>query len=327
MTTVFISHASEDKSAVARPLANKLSPYFDVWLDENRIILGESIPSEIGTALKSSQLGIVILSKSFFQKSWTTAEVDALLSGENAKLTKIFPIWHKVTYEDVYSFNPLLASKLSVNTDEGIDFVANKVIEAVLGPPKYPRHHPEISTKNMPLDMGRTLNRSEGEIYLETGLSKDIEIMEKRVCTIGLLDVDGLTQINNRFGVEVGNKILSRIGRVLSREVAIDFPVGRCGDDTFFVVFWGLGHNKAQQHCKKLLLKISGVDWKRLAGSLHVSCSLGFATRRFDEPARDAVIRAAQAMLLAKAKGRGLIEEASEYLPREASRDYRSYFS
>lgn len=64
---VFISHASEDKSDVARPLAALLiNAGLTVWIDEAELTLGDSLRRNIDLGLASSRFGVVILSTSFF---------------------------------------------------------------------------------------------------------------------------------------------------------------------------------------------------------------------------------------------------------------------
>ena len=66
---VFISHASEDKEGVARPLATMLSERgCRVWLDETEQKLGDSLRAKIDSGLAQSRYGVVILSRSFFSK-------------------------------------------------------------------------------------------------------------------------------------------------------------------------------------------------------------------------------------------------------------------
>ncbi|HYD12150.1 MAG TPA: toll/interleukin-1 receptor domain-containing protein [Allosphingosinicella sp.] len=54
---VFISHASEDKKSVARPLASKLRRLgLTVWLDENELKLGDSLSRKIDEGLTKSSM-------------------------------------------------------------------------------------------------------------------------------------------------------------------------------------------------------------------------------------------------------------------------------
>ena len=80
---VFISHASEDKEGVARPLARLLEKSgLKVWLDESELCLGDSLREKIDEGLARSKYGIVILSRHFFSKKWPKAELDGLFSRE-----------------------------------------------------------------------------------------------------------------------------------------------------------------------------------------------------------------------------------------------------
>lgn len=67
--TAFISHASEDKSSVARPLANMLSERgVRVWVDESEIRVGDSLRNKIDEGLSHSEFGVIVLSHSFLSK-------------------------------------------------------------------------------------------------------------------------------------------------------------------------------------------------------------------------------------------------------------------
>jgi hypothetical protein len=68
---IFISHATEDKDKVARPLAKALQKLgYDIWYDEYSLKLGDSLTAEIDRGLIECDYGVVIFSKSFFSKKW-----------------------------------------------------------------------------------------------------------------------------------------------------------------------------------------------------------------------------------------------------------------
>lgn len=115
----FISHASEDKDKLARPLFNALEKLgFKVWFDEKEIILGDSIRASIDNGLSNSKFGVVILSEAFFQKNWTQLELDGLFAIESSGKKVILPIWLGLTFEQVLKKSPLIASKLALNSDD-----------------------------------------------------------------------------------------------------------------------------------------------------------------------------------------------------------------
>jgi hypothetical protein len=129
---IFISHASEDKDEVARPLAQLLKAAgLSVWLDEHELVLGDSLRKKLDEGLSQSRWGIVILSQDFLKKVWTQAELDALISREENGLKVILPVWHRVSREELLSKSPLLAARLGISTSEGMEAVCNAVLRAV----------------------------------------------------------------------------------------------------------------------------------------------------------------------------------------------------
>jgi hypothetical protein len=115
---IFLSHASEDKDEIARPLKMALEAQgLTVWFDEISIKVGQSIRQEIEKGLTQARFGVVLLSPHFFAKQWTQAELDALF---DKKMTTgrdlILPIWHRVTKDEVQAHSPLLSGIKALNT-------------------------------------------------------------------------------------------------------------------------------------------------------------------------------------------------------------------
>lgn len=114
---VFISHASEDKEPFVRGLAEKLATAgLVVWYDEFSLGWGDSLRRKIDQGLASSRFGVVVLSENFFKKEWPQRELDGLVQREISGHTRILPIWHKVSKDEVAQFSPTLADKLALNT-------------------------------------------------------------------------------------------------------------------------------------------------------------------------------------------------------------------
>ncbi len=129
---VFISHASEDKEAVARPLAEYLtSQGLTVWLDEYELTIGDSLRRKIDEGLANSDFAVVILSHHFFAKEWPQKELDALVAREDGSEKVILPIWHELGAADVRRYSPLLADKMAGIWAKGPDVVGPEVENAV----------------------------------------------------------------------------------------------------------------------------------------------------------------------------------------------------
>lgn len=126
---VFISHASEDKDEVARPLAHLLQEAgLRVWYDEQSLKLGDSLNESIANGLRRSRYGLVILSPNFIKKKkWTAYEINALFSLEDADRRRILPVTHNLQQRDIVDFNPALADRVSVSTARGLAAVSHAV--------------------------------------------------------------------------------------------------------------------------------------------------------------------------------------------------------
>lgn len=143
---VFISHASEDKAQIARPLAQELQRRgYKVWLDEFELKLGDSLRQSIDAGLRTSRFGVVVLSPAFFQKRWTNLELNGLLAKEIESHKVILPIWHNITRDDIVRYSSPLADKLGVSTSQGITGIAEKIEEVIKPQEKVTsqRHSPQ----------------------------------------------------------------------------------------------------------------------------------------------------------------------------------------
>jgi len=122
----FISHASEDKEKVVRPLAKALDRMgFHIWYDEFELKVGDSLRQSIDKGLINSRYGIVILSWAFFEKNWPQYELNGLTAREIDGRKVVLPIWHQIEKKDVLAYSPSLADKVALSTKQmGIQEIA-----------------------------------------------------------------------------------------------------------------------------------------------------------------------------------------------------------
>lgn len=132
---LFISHASEDKEELVRPLAIALEGLgVKVWYDEFTLKVGDSLRRSIDGGLSNSRFGTVVLSSSFFAKNWTQYELDGMTAKEMDGRKMILPIWHKVTKSEVIKFSPTLADKVALNSSvHSTEEIAQLIADVVLG--------------------------------------------------------------------------------------------------------------------------------------------------------------------------------------------------
>jgi recombination protein RecA len=178
---LFISHSSEDKSEVVRPLSEMLmSEGLEVWYDEFSLKLGDSLRRSIDIGLKYSKYGVVVLSPSFFNKEWTQKELDGLVAKEEGGGKVILPIWHNVSREEVFEYSPVLADKLAVSTEVGLENVVKTIIHTI----------------EDALD-DKAVKESSSKTLLNKTASKRVQSATKRIETIS----SGLIQLDLALGV------------------------------------------------------------------------------------------------------------------------------
>lgn len=306
---VFLSHSSADKVNFVRPLADQLRAYgLHVWYDEYVISPGDSIFGQISNGLQKSQMGVVVLSEAFFEGGWTRAELATLFDAMINQKSSLVPIWHGVKRKHVNEFSPLLSDLLALNSRSGVERCAEAIARALskraLGDETAARFRQSLS------------EREEGRRFLEERLTTRIfQKRKKGRASVIMLDIDGLTKINSRFGDETGELVLERVQKALNLILhGKTVDIGRCGDDTFYAIVYGIERNwrdywegdKTEtpfDFVDEVRASIKGQDWSSIAHELWVTCSVGYALNLPTEEGVDSVIRACVGMQTAKRLG------------------------
>lgn len=132
---VFISHASEDKDEVVRPLAHALKDSgLKVWYDEFELTIGDSLRRKIDKGLATSRFGVIVLSTDFLGKGWANYELDGLITRANTGEQVLLPIWHNITRKAVVDYSPSLADKLARSTaTHTVEEIAAEITELISG--------------------------------------------------------------------------------------------------------------------------------------------------------------------------------------------------
>ncbi len=126
---VFISHATEDKDEVVRPLANALrASGLTVWYDEFELSIGDSLRRKIDAGISHSKFGVVVLSAHFFAKGWPQYELDGITTMSVSGTQAILPIWHNLTEAQVIAESPSLAEKVARST---ANFTIEQIAEEI----------------------------------------------------------------------------------------------------------------------------------------------------------------------------------------------------
>jgi len=130
----FISYSTEDREAVALPLAEKLrSRGMRVWYDEFELTPGKQLLRSIDEGLRESRFGIVILSPSFFSKEWPLRELSGLHSRSIHEGNKpfIIPIWYKLDAAELAEYSPILSDIVAIPWEIGIASITQKLLALI----------------------------------------------------------------------------------------------------------------------------------------------------------------------------------------------------
>lgn len=80
---VFISHASEDKAGIARPIFQACERFgIKAFLDEEHIAWGKSFTEKINTALGAARTVLAVVTQNSVTKEWPLAEINSALALE-----------------------------------------------------------------------------------------------------------------------------------------------------------------------------------------------------------------------------------------------------
>lgn len=192
---VFISHASEDKDSIARPLAHRLREHgWRVWFDEFELRPGDSLRRSIDRGLAGSRFGVVVLSPAFFAKEWPQRELDGLTARETAnEELRVVPIWHGLEQADVARHSPTLADRVAIRDTGSLDRLVADLRRTIGDPPapatQEPEHaaRPDVRLSPVP----RTVKQS--PIVLGRDLTRLIDGSFE-----GIFDLDNVTHPDNR---------------------------------------------------------------------------------------------------------------------------------
>lgn len=133
MVRLFISHSSEDKEKIVRPLVKSLEKeHINIWYDEKNILDGDSISQAVFRGLKSSQIIILIISPHVWKSNWVWLETGGYL----LKQKPVIPILWDVSHEQFAGKFPFLADRKYIKAEisdssYGIAQVTQKLLERI----------------------------------------------------------------------------------------------------------------------------------------------------------------------------------------------------
>jgi RNA-directed DNA polymerase len=133
---IFLSHASEDKAEIARPIFAACSQAgLKAFLDEDHIGWGENFTKKINTALGAARTVLVIVSSHSVSKDWPVAEINTALAFEVEGKKRVLAL---VVGKPDLSKLPLIKTKNFMSWDGDAGKVAARLATMVRPPPQKP---------------------------------------------------------------------------------------------------------------------------------------------------------------------------------------------
>lgn len=129
-----------------------------------------------------------------------------------------------------------------------------------------------------------------------------------RPVSVLLIDVDGFKQVNDTYGHDVGDRVLTELARALAIELRSNDLLGRWGGEEFLIIApettEGPAHQLAER-CRAALAEhvFAGIDHP-------VTISVGVASYRPGDATRDLLKRVDDALYAAKRAGRNRVSVA-----------------
>lgn len=316
---VCLVYAPADKLEIERiaELMERIGLYV-IRLEFNRLNIEQSDRLLAEHAERSIQT-VLYLSRHFFKTIWANASArSALIALDPMRIFSII----EATAHDIVALNaPQLLGMPTGYAQHGPEKLVENISRAVsrvrIGPTglfTYQENFKKIES---------------GRAFLEQEIQNSVERHKSGYGALLICDVDGMKNINARFGEEVGDLVLTALECMILDEFSSqDHSVGRCGDDTFYAAIYG-GDRSAIALAEGMLERIRRRVWSELAPDLWVTCSIGAVSCRPGEPSVDTAIRASIGMIGARKRGGNGFLEGPLHLPHSgiARTTIRNYFS
>ena len=101
---------------------------------------------------------------------------------------------------------------------------------------------------------------------------------EGRPLTVALIDADGLRNINERHGHEIGDRVLQELAQLLRENTRGSDLLLRWSGEEFLVVFPDTVADRGFEVCERIRASVSVHPWSELAPGLDVTLSMGLAS-------------------------------------------------
>lgn len=136
--------------------------------------------------------------------------------------------------------------------------------------------------------------------------------LEKRIgykipLSIIFIDVDNFKKINDKYGHNIGDKVLMKVAKTLKSRLRDYDIIGRLGGEEFVIALIGCDLNSAQKIAEDLRQKIEKIKIKTKKGIFNITASFGVVTYDNEKNLQELINKADKAMYKAKKEGKNRV--------------------
>ncbi|MEH6565452.1 MAG: GGDEF domain-containing protein [Halopseudomonas sp.] len=126
-----------------------------------------------------------------------------------------------------------------------------------------------------------------------------------------LMDLDHFKQINDRYGHNAGDQVLSEVSQLLADSIGKQSYVGRWGGEEFIAVMPATDIDQSIASAERIRKGVESLAIDVDGERIKVTISIGITQYRAEELLSNAIARADQALYQSKGAGRNRVEVAS----------------
>lgn len=136
-------------------------------------------------------------------------------------------------------------------------------------------------------------------------------------CPLSLIvvDIDHFKQVNDVWGHQAGDQVLSNFGELASQMVRDCDVIGRIGGEEFCIAVWNCDNEPAERLAQRIKQGLAQLEHSALNSDIRLTASFGLATAREGESYERLFARADEALYRAKDNGRDRVENAEGQFP------------
>lgn len=135
---------------------------------------------------------------------------------------------------------------------------------------------------------------------------------EGRPLSLVVVDIDHFKQVNDIWGHQAGDQVISGLGELIRKNVRRCDIAGRIGGEEFCIAVWDCGDKSAAQLGERIRQSFACLKHSSLNDDIRLTASFGVAEARDGETYEALFSRADKALYQAKSLGRNRVENAED---------------